>query len=134
MLIEDRDLDRVGIEAIDRQHRAIAALVNELHRAMEEGRGREALKKILEDLIDTTRAHFAYEEKLMADFHYPGIIRHKNEHRRLLRHIIELHRRFVEGELLLSFAILLDLHAWATRHIAKSDKSLGEFLIRKGVR
>jgi len=43
----------------------------------------------------------------------------------------ELARRFDNGDLLLSFAVMVDLRAWALVHIEKFDIALGAFLNRR---
>ena len=59
---------------------------------------------------------------------------HKSEHIRLMQHLVDLAERYKNSELLLSFAIVLELKGWAVVHIEKSDKPLGTFLNnRKGI-
>ena len=70
----------------------------------------------------------AYEEALMTEHDYPGIEAHTVEHQRLLQHIEDLARRYKNGDLLLSFAVVIELKGWASIHIEKSDRPLGEFL------
>ena len=50
----------------------------------------------------------------------------------LMQHIMGLAKQFRSGDLLLSFAVMVDLKAWATIHIEKSDGPLGIFLNEKG--
>jgi hypothetical protein len=45
-----------------------------------------------------------------------------------MQHLIDLAERYSNGELLLSFAVALELKGWAAIHIEKSDKPLGTFL------
>ena len=125
--------DEVNVRRIDDQHRALVALVNELHQAMRLRGNREALREILTRLIDFTRAHFAAEERLMLEHVYPEYENHRSQHRALLDHIAELDKQFQEGDILLSFAIALDLKGWAINHITFADKPLGKFLNSRGV-
>jgi hypothetical protein len=41
---------------------------------------------------------------------------------------MDLTARYKQGEILLSFAVVLELRGWALVHIEKSDKLLGTFL------
>ena len=45
-----------------------------------------------------------------------------------MQHLVNLVERYENGELLLSFFVVLELKEWATVHIEKSDKPLGAFL------
>lgn len=125
--------DEVNVQQIDDQHRTLVALVNELHQAMRLRSNRETLRKILSRLIDFTRAHFAAEERLMLEHLYPQYENHRSQHSALLDHIAELEKQVQEGDILLSFAIALDLKGWAINHITFADKPLGEFLNSRGV-
>lgn len=133
-LIRLEEIPRLDIDTIDSQHETIVKLVNELHAAMLGNRGREALGKLLIELVEETQGHFASEEALMLANNYPAYAQHKTDHDKLIAHVVDLERQFRDGDCLLSFAIMLDLKNWATIHIERSDISLGEFLKAKGIR
>lgn len=124
---------RVRVGQIDDDHQEMIALVNELNDAMKLRKGRNEITRVLSRLIACTRTHFAGEERLMMEHDYAGYPRHKAEHERLLQEISELERRFIEGDLLLSFAIMLDLKRWAIAHISSWDKALGAYLNSRAV-
>ncbi|MEA3244456.1 MAG: hypothetical protein U9Q19_13620, partial [Pseudomonadota bacterium] len=73
-----------------------------------------------------------YEEQLMSQFKYPEYAEHKADHAKLMQHITDLAEQFRSGDLLLSFAVMVDLKAWATIHIEIFDGPLGIFLGEKG--
>ena len=127
-LINLDDSLKLNIPEIDSQHETLIKLINLLHETMQQGADREALGGLLSQLLEHTRAHFAYEEELMSQYSYPGYEAHKSEHNRLMQHLIDLEGRFKNGDLLLSFAIVLELKGWASVHIEKSDKPLGTFM------
>jgi len=127
-LIKLDDKLRLGIPEIDSQHETLIGLINLLHETMLQGANRAALDGLLSKLLEHTRNHFAYEEQLMSQHNYPGYEAHKSEHSRLMQHLVDLTERYNNGELLLSFAIVLELKGWAVVHIEKSDKQLGTFL------
>ena len=81
-------------------------------------------------LIDHTRTHFDCEERLMLAHRYPGYKAHKQEHERLIQHILALAEQYRRGDLLLSFAVMVDLKGWALVHIERFDLALGVFLNR----
>ncbi len=127
-LIDLEDVVSVGVPEIDSQHGELVGLINALGAALQERRDDESVGRILSDLVSHTRAHFDAEEALMRDRAYPERSRHEREHERLINHVTDLERRFRGGDVLLSYAILVELKGWATEHIAYSDAALGEFL------
>ena len=64
----------------------------------------------------------------MSQYNYPEYAADRSGHNRLLQHLLDLTERYKNGELLLSFAIVLELRGWAMVHIEKSDKPLGTYL------
>ena len=70
-LIEWTDELSVGIQEIDDQHRLLVSILNKLHTAMYEHQGKEVAEKILNELVDYTKIHFAVEESLMRVLGYP---------------------------------------------------------------
>ena len=100
-------------------------------KAMMQREDRQSLAAIIAELVEHARQHFAYEEQLMSRHQYPEYAKHKADHDRLMQHIIGLAQQFRSGDLLLSFAVMVDLKAWATIHIEKSDGPLGIFLSEK---
>ncbi len=128
VLIQPEDLLKLNIPEIDAQHEALIGLINRIHDNMLQGADRPALDGLLSQLLAHTRDHFAYEEALMSQHDYPGYEAHRSEHHRLLQHIEDLAGRYKSGDLLLSFAVIVELKGWAAVHIEKSDRRLGEFL------
>ena len=113
---------------IDSQHETLIRLVNQLHESMLQGTGRDVLDGLMSQLIEYTRTHFSYEEQLMSQYSYPEYEAHKSEHNRLMQDLVNLAESYHSGELLLSFAVVLELKGWATVHIEKFDMPLGVFL------
>ena len=133
-LVRLEDHLKLDVPEIDAQHETLISLINQLHETMLKEAGKEALDGLLSQLLEHTRYHFSYEEGLMSEYDYPEYQRHKAEHERLLQRLAGLVERYRNGELLFSFAVVLELKGWATVHIEKSDKLLGVFLHdREGV-
>ena len=127
-LLRLEDNLKLNIPEIDSQHETLIRLINLLHETMLQGADRAALDELLSQLLEHTRDHFAFIEQLMSQYNYPGYEAHKSEHNRLMQHLIDLAERYKNGELLLSFAVVLELKGWAVVHIEQSDKPLGTFL------
>ena len=127
-LIKLEDCLKLDIPEIDSQHETLIRLINELHETLLQGADKAALDSILSQLLEHARSHCSYEEQLMLQCSYPGYEAHKSDHNRLMQHLTGLIERYRNGELLLSFAVVLELKGWATVHIEKSDMPLGAFL------
>ena len=131
VLVQLDDHLKLNIPEIDAQHAALIDLINHLHQAMLQEADRATLDEILSRLLKHAGNHFAYEERLMSQYDYPKFEAHKEEHRKLIERLQNLMDQYYEGKLLLSFAIMIELKAWATIHIEKSDKLLGVFLLEQ---
>ena len=127
-LLRLEDNLKLNIPEIDSQHETMIRLVNQLHESMLQGTDREVLGGLMSQLIEYTRTHFSYEEQLMSQYSYPEYEAHKSEHNKLMQHLADLAESYHSGELLLSFAVVLELKGWATVHIEEFDMPLGVFL------
>lgn len=79
---------------IDTQHKRLFQLAGDLHAAMTEGKGKEALSKTLSNLIDYTKHHFACEERLMQLHDYPDFGRTQGASRRTHRARSRVSKKF----------------------------------------
>ena len=113
----------VHVQEIDAQHQRLLQMIDDLHTAMTERRGREVLLEIVERMIDYARSHFATEEAYMERFKYPGYVRHRAEHAGFSAKAVELHGRLRSGALVLSLEVINFLREWVTNHILVSDQA-----------
>ena len=118
----------VGIGSVDAQHQGLFAAAHELHEAMLAGRGRAALAKILDRLVQYTAAHFAHEEGLMRKSNYPGLPTHIAEHQALTRKVLAFQDDFKAGRTTMSVEVLQFLRTWLQQHIQHSDMAYAPYL------
>ncbi|WP_292933428.1 bacteriohemerythrin [Noviherbaspirillum sp.] len=116
----------VGNTFIDGDHQKLIDMVNRLHEVMQEGKGKDVLGKVLNNLITYTREHFRREEDLMLRIGYAGRAAHLHEHEKLLQQVVDLQDKFESGAATLSIQVLHFLRDWLVNHIGKSDKALAE--------
>lgn len=116
----------VGNTFIDGDHQKLIDMVNRLHEVMQEGRGKDVLGKVLNNLITYTKEHFRREEDLMQRIGYAGRAAHLHEHEKLLQQVMDLQEKFESGTATLSIQVLHFLRDWLINHIGKSDKALAE--------
>lgn len=123
----------VGIDTFDQQHKQLIKLLNELHDAMMQGKGKEVLGSILDGLVSYTKVHFQSEEKVMTRFAYADLYNHKEEHKKLTDQVIEFQTKFNSGQAVMSVPLMQFLKDWLTHHILETDKHYGPFLKQHGV-
>jgi len=123
----------VGIERIDRQHQKIVAFLNDLYEAMHAGKGKDALGKVLSDMVLYTKTHFKTEEDLMAQYNFPGYQDHKETHEKMAAKVLELSQQFRDGVITNPIQITNFLKKWLANHINNTDRKYGAFLVSKGV-
>jgi len=89
-LIEWKPEYSVGNAVVDHEHRELIALINELHAAIRRQAGQNEVIEGLGEIYAQIAAHFALEEKIMRDAHYPAYGPHKNDHESLLDELSEI--------------------------------------------
>lgn len=117
LLLWQAELD-TGIDVIDQQHHRIVALINQLAEATT----RDDQAAVLEELVDYTLSHFAFEEELMEESGYTFGPAHKRVHEMFVRRVSEYRMRFDAGEDITG-ELKGMLARWLFNHIRGDDKS-----------
>lgn len=128
------ELYSVKVASIDQQHQKLFAILNELHDAMKVGAGARLVPDILHRLIDYTREHFAYEEKLQQQAHFSGYANHKMEHDKLTAQVVQMAADLQAGKGVLTVHLLEFLRNWLQAHILDCDKKYSETMQAAGIR
>ena len=131
----------LGVDFMDDDHRALAALLDELarrHGPPHVGAGRErgatggrsaSLLADLTRLAEHTRAHFEREEQAMRRAGFPDLPDHKSEHDQLLAELaVTLREVSATDARRLDAETLLSLKDWLLGHLLEMDRELAEFL------
>ena len=113
-----------GIEVIDKQHQRIVDLLNELNESNETG-DRGATNHVLNELVDYTLTHFAFEEELQEKANYSFIKAHKRVHEIFTRRVAEFQKRAAGGEDVAP-EVLSMLKVWLVNHIKGDDADYAE--------
>jgi len=132
-MFEWRQEFSVGIHTIDGQHQNLFRIAAELHEAMKAGKGRLAVGRILDRLIQYTSVHFAHEERLMQQCGYPGYPAHKAEHDALAQKVLALQKDYNERQMTITIELLHFLKDWLEHHIQESDSRYSPFLKEKAL-
>ncbi|MCK9238620.1 MAG: bacteriohemerythrin [Thiopseudomonas sp.] len=118
------------MEVIDNQHRRIVDYINALHDAsLTQNRGEIA--KVLEQLVEYTLSHFAFEEEMQAEAGYPFVKAHQKVHQLFVRRVSEFKQRFERGEDIAEPLLSL-LRTWLINHIRRDDADYVD-LVKKNV-
>jgi len=132
LIVWDSRLE-TGHGKIDEQHQALIEIMNRLHGAMKQGKGKDELGGILVFLKDYTVTHFAMEEQLMAQHQYSGSAKHKQIHADLVRQVADLVEKFQQGTTTLTLPVMNFLEDWLVLHIQGEDYRFAKELREKGV-
>ncbi len=124
-LIDDFDARFVlGVPAMDRSHREMVDLVNQMDRASD-----ASFAYLFADLVNHTRAHFASEEAMMRQSGFPAIAEHKGEHARVLGELERLAGRLRGGRLAPVRAYVREqIPDWFALHASTMDSALAAHL------
>ena len=132
-LIDWSDELSVGIQQIDEQHQKLVAIINELHEAMLDRREKQVMSHIFTELVDYTKTHFTYEERLFEELGYPDGAAHLLQHRNLAQRVIDLKEEFDAGNTAVTLEVMRFLREWLADHIIGSDRKYTPFLLSKGI-
>lgn len=132
-LIDWRKDYQIGIDAVDREHRELIELINEMHAALGGDASPESAVHFLGELYTQVSGHFALEERMMRDAGYDATEQHREEHEELLDSIRELMDAYGEGA---SFdfddRLAATFRAWFAHHLQGADTRLHRFLEGRG--
>lgn len=125
----------VGIQEIDEQHKQLISIVNRLYNAVIYSPGQlDAIKAIMNELVQYTIIHFAVEESLFRIFGYPEYDSHKKRHEDLRQQVIDINDKIQSGEEQGSLELMTFLRKWLRNHIMIEDKRYSPFLINQGIK
>lgn len=125
------DAYSVGHPEMDAQHRKLLGLCEAAERCapFDDSKGYETFHLVLNELFLYADSHFTAEEKLLAEFGYPDLETHKDEHERWLDRLADLLVESLDGppdcDRLRRF-----LRTWWRQHILGSDMRYREYLLK----
>jgi hemerythrin len=127
-LLRWEDRYSVGVAAVDHEHRELIALINRLYGEASARGSKEAAVNFFGDLFKAISSHFALEERLMRERGYDQLIKHKNDHERLLDEIRDIMEDFEACDQLDEKHLAQRLDAWFSRHFETHDARLHNVL------
>lgn len=118
----------VGVSAMDEQHQKFFGILNRMHDAMLNGKGRDVQQAVLTELVAYTRTHFLTEELMLKTRKYPKFAEHKEKHMAFTKRVQDLEARMLGGAPVLTMEVMDFLKDWLKGHILAEDTKYGEFL------
>lgn len=129
-MYEFKDEFLTGIEQIDKEHRRLFEIAEEIYVLKNEEfvpDKYDNIKKVIEELRDYTITHFAHEEEYMESIGYKKMFSQKMQHAELVRTINEWNLDEIdEAQDAFIDEILETVVNWLTEHILYLDKQIGE--------
>ncbi len=124
----------VGVKDLDDQHQKLVDILNELHESISAGQSTEVMGKIIERLIEYTKVHLGFEERLLFQTGYPEISEHGRQHDEMITTALSAQAKVRWGTSPgLSTEILDFLQHWLTNHIQGTDKLYTAHLHAHGI-
>ncbi|MCL1829940.1 MAG: bacteriohemerythrin [Oscillospiraceae bacterium] len=131
-LVWDKKFE-TGSAIVDRQHKGLCEMVNNLIRQCELGKGAETVQETLTYLVDYTVHHFESEEALQQESGYPEYLEHKQIHNDFKHTVNELVERYNNHGS--SVDLVKDIQVivieWLTNHMQHEDTKIGAFIRSK---
>ncbi|MGB1199347.1 MAG: bacteriohemerythrin [Thalassotalea sp.] len=124
----------VGIESLDNDHKKLINLLNQFTTAYDYAMSEEYERQALRDLIDYTQYHFQREEQLLAEHHFPDLLAHKAQHKKMIAQVNSFMDLYNEQGHNALDEISDFLSNWLINHINGTDKEYSALLIEKGVK
>jgi len=125
----------LGNTHVDRQHKSLCDMVNNLVTQCEQGKAAEMLQETLTFLVEYTIHHFKSEETLQIENGYPGYEEHKLIHDKFKTTVDELVENFIENGS--SDELIKDIREtvikWLIYHMQNEDVKIGDY-IRKRIK
>jgi hemerythrin len=118
---EWRDSFSVGIPQIDVQHRVLIGFINDANRLLKEPEAAAEMDRVLDNLMDYAKVHFAYEETLLRQSGYALLPEHEREHRGYRVTVERLYQKHRNERGRIDVELCHFLKSWLSDHILKSD-------------
>ena len=123
------DQYQINVPLIDADHLSLFKEIARFEQDLDSDMGAEALEHSLTFLYKYVGAHFAREEQLMREVHYPHYAKHKDVHHHLKKVVYAIRQLFLEApEQVDKEKLRLFLNDWLRNHILKMDADIAPYI------
>jgi len=123
----------VGVASIDAQHKHLVGMINGMKEVLSRGSKSDEVAALLDDLLEYTDSHFAFEEGLMAKAAYEELNAHKEKHTAMKAEVRRLLAQASNGNVVVPLTLMQFLRNWLARHIMVTDKAYASALKKAGI-
>ena len=123
----------VGVSELDKQHKQIINVINELNDNLDLSSQSGQLHNILGRIIIYAQNHLEYEENLLRENDYPDLANHLSKHRDYTKTVSDFAVEILEYREELPTKLLEFLNKWWVNHILKEDMKYKSFFEEKGI-
>ncbi len=124
MLWWTKDL-AIGVDSIDQEHQAVFEKADEIFN-FEDDTPASKVKEAFSFLVQYVNKHFSEEEKLMLQYHYPEVEKHRKHHRYLVDELHTITKEIglggIDQQLIDRLKLLIV--EWLVSHINEEDKKM----------
>jgi hemerythrin-like metal-binding protein len=122
----------VGVPEIDEEHQQFVARVNELNRAIVEGKDKSTVERLLDLMLMEATHHFWHEQQLLAQWKYPQRAAHAAKHAQLTAQFDRVMKEFEQADVSFTWALKgLHIKQLLVDHLLHEDMKYRDFLRRK---
>lgn len=123
----------LDVADIDQQHRELIAKFVRLDEAVKRQAARAEIYGIIDDIIAYTQMHFAAEEQVMKEVHYPMLETHQAKHRELVHDAQRMRKKLEQvGEQVFTEWLEHWPFARVLAHIQHADHQLEDHIFDGG--
>lgn len=119
-----QDTFKVGITELDHDHRELLGLISELLEHAKENPDIDHVLEALGEIFTAISDHFALEEKMMRETHYPAYGDHKEDHQTLLDDLRDIIDDVEDDGTFDETQMNIDLNRWFGDHFRTHDAKL----------
>lgn len=118
-----------GIDFIDRQHRGLIDMINELHADLHNRQVDKtaAFRNGAKKAVEYVKTHFTDEERWMEENGFPGLPRQRHQHNFFIQRLLDDARDYDEKNPRAAMDFLKFLTDWLLQHIAVEDNDFRFF-------
>ena len=124
----------VGVEEIDRQHKHLVDMINQMLSMNGVTVDSEVISETLTKMTEYADYHFDSEEQLMKKHGYPEFEAHHREHVNFMRKTAELSMSTMNYKKSIPTELLEYLKTWLIEHILQSDMQYKPFFEQRNIR
>ncbi|MFN2354078.1 MAG: bacteriohemerythrin [Desulfopila sp.] len=125
---------KIGIPAVDAQHKRLFAIIGELQAALQAGLRSSDFEQILQTLDQYKTRHFQLEEKYMKESGYPGLAEQQRAHQYFTKRFEELGEELAQTGMTSAVVqtVQKELTAWLKEHVTGLDTQFGKYYQKQG--